>query len=354
MGPAMAPMGPVEDIQKFFQGGIQGFAGSVFDVMKDAFSSTDMNSNWWISVIGGTINTHVGGTVTTVTHPGMLTQLVQVMAPVLVLLVGVQVVVSLFRSSTVGLIRAGAAAVFAIPATYILAGIMFTLIQALDHVSVFILQAGNSASENDVTSGVLAMFGLTWDPATKAVVMDENYQQWAMAKDQGNPGAVLVPVLLIFVVWILALLMAGFMVFRMLGLIILTSMLPITVMSQPLEAAKGLMKAFGITALALLIAKPMSAMVLKFGMVVSSTSNSTFQFLAGLLCILMAAVMPMLMMKFMGFLTGGAGEGIIGGGTGAASSTGRRIERHGGQLTRALTRTGGRIARLPGRVARGR
>jgi hypothetical protein len=350
----MVPGGPAEDIQKFFQGGIQGFAMSVFDVLKNAFSSTDMNSNWWVSVIGGTINTHVGGTVTTVTHPGMLGLLVQVMAPVLVLLVGVQVVVSLFRSSTVGLIRAGAAAAFAIPVTYILAGMMFTLIQIMDNVAVFILQAGNQASEDEVTTGVLAMFGLTWDPATKAVVVDENYQQWAMAKDQGNPGAILVPVLLIFVVWVLALLMAGFMVFRMLGLIILSSLLPVAVMSQPLEAAKGLMKGFGVTVLALLIAKPISAVVLKFGMVVSSTSSSTFQFLAGMLCILIAAVMPMLTMKFMGFLVGGAGDGIIGGGTGVGTSAGRRLERHGGQTVRTVARTGGRVARTPGRIARGR
>ena len=69
-------MGPAEDIQKFFDGGIQGFATSVFDVIKGAFSSTDMNSNWWVSVIGGTVNTHVGGQVTTVVYPGMLTLLV--------------------------------------------------------------------------------------------------------------------------------------------------------------------------------------------------------------------------------------------------------------------------------------
>jgi hypothetical protein len=351
---ALAPMGPAEDIQKFFDGGIQGFAASVFDVIKGAFSSTDMNSNWWVSVIGGTVNTHVGGQVTTVVYPGMLTLLVQVMAPVMVILVAAQVVVSLFRSSTVGLIRAGATAVFAIPATYILAGIMFTLIQVMDNISVYILAAGNNDGEDAVTTTVLALFGLTWDPATKSVVLDENYQQWALAKDQNNPGAILVPVILIFVIWIIALLLAAFMVFRMLGLIVLASLLPIAAMSQPLEAAKGIFKGFGTTALALLIAKPLSALVLKLGFVISATSNTTFQFLAGILCLLMAAVMPVLTMKFMAFLTGGAGDGIIGGGSGIGSAAGRRFERHGGSALRSTRQMSSRIARMPARIGRGR
>jgi hypothetical protein len=332
-------MGPLEDIQKFFDGGIVGFATATNDVLKSAFSSTDISSNWWISVIGGTIRTHTGGTVTEVTHPGMLPLLVQVMAPVLVILVAVQVAVSLFRQSTVGLIRAGAAAVFSIPATYVLAGIMFTLIQILDKVSMWILAAGTNDGEDAVVGEVLALFGLTWDPATKAVVLDENYQAWAMAKDQDNPGAILVPMILIFVVWIVAMLLAAFMVYRLLALTILASLLPVAVMSQPLEAAKGMAKGFGLTILALLLAKPISALVLKLGMIISSTANSTFQFLAGLMCLFVAAIMPTLTTKFISFLTGGAGDGIIGGGGQIGSGAGRRIERHGGGALRSSQRT---------------
>lgn len=346
-GGGLAPMGPLEDIQKFFDGGIVAFATSTNEVLTSAFSSTDINSSWWVSVIGGTIRTHVGGTVTEVTHPGMLPLLIQVMAPVMVLLVAVQVAVSLFRQSTLGLIRAGAAAVFSIPATYILAGMLFAVIQIMDKMAVIILAAGSNDGEDAVVGSVLALFGLTWDPATKAVVLDENYQAWAMAKDQENPGAILLPMILIFVVWLVAMILAAFMVFRLLALTILASLLPIAILSQPLEAAKGMAKGFGLTILALLLAKPIAALVLKMGMVISSTASTTFQFLAGLMCLFVAAIMPLVTTKFISFLTGGAGDSIMGASGQLGSGAGRRLERHGGGAFRSASRTfGGGVRRL--------
>lgn len=350
MVPGMVPLGPAEDIQSFFAQGIAGMAAYAWQTLAGAFSSTDMNASWWVTVVGGTVRTHVGGQTTEVVHPGMLNLLVQVMAPVLVILAVVQVVISLFRQSTLGLIRAVAAAVYAIPLTYVVAGIMYVLITVADNITVMILNAGNGG-ENEAVASIMGLFGLSWDPGTKKILMDENYQQWAMAKDQGNPGAIMLPALMVLVVLVMAFILTGFMVFRLMSLIVLSSLTPVAVMSQPLGAAKGLMSGFATTSLALLLSKPLAGLILKIGMLVSTTSTSQWQFVAGLIAMGMAAVMPLASMKFASFITG-SGEGIIGAGAGLGQSLGRRFERHGGGAVRGATRTAGRVARAPSRVLR--
>ncbi|WP_422759312.1 hypothetical protein [Paenarthrobacter sp. C1] len=347
----MVPLGPAEDIQSFFAQGIEGMATYAWQTLAGAFSSTDMNASWWVTVVGGTVRTHVGGATTEVVHPGMLNLLVQVMAPVLVILAVVQVVISVFRQSTLGMIRAVAAAIYAIPLTYVVAGIMYLLITVGDNVTVMILQAG-TGGEDEAVGTIMGLFGLSWDPTANKVLLDENYQQWAMAKDQGNPGAVMLPALMVLLVWIMAFILTGFMVFRLMALIVLASLTPVAVMSQPLGAAKGLMSGFASTSAALLLSKPLAALILKIGMLVSTTSTSQWQFVAGLIAMGMAAVMPLASMKFASFLTGSAGDGIIGGGSGLAQSGGRRLERHGGGAVRGATRTASKVIRAPARLLR--
>ena len=351
MIPAVAPMGPAEDIQSFFSQGIEGMAAYAWQTLAGAFSSTDMSGSWWVTVVGGTVRTHAGGASTELVHPGMLNLLVQVMAPVLVILAVAQVVVSLFRQSTLGLIRAVAAAVYGIPLTYVVAGIMYVLITVMDNISVMVLNAG-VGGENEAVGTIMGLFGLSWDPSTQKILMDENYQQWAMAKDQGNPGAVLLPALMVLVVLVMAFILTGFMVFRLMALVVLASLTPVAVMSQPLGAAKGLMSGFATTTLALLLSKPLAALILKIGMTFSTTSTSQWQFVAGLVAMGMAAVMPLTSMKFASFLTGSAGDGIIGGGSGLGQSAGRRLERHGGGAIRGATRTTGKVLRAPARLMR--
>ena len=305
MLPAMLPLGPFDDPGQFFRGGIKGFATQTVDMLQSSFTTS-----------------------------------------------AIQIAVSIFRQSSLGVIRAGAMAVFAIPATYIMAGVMFLLITAFDYISVFILRAGDSGTDDDAIAGILSLLGISWDSATKQAVMDENYQQWAMAEDSGQ---VLAPLVLIFIIWLIALIMAGFLIFRLMGLMVLTSVTPVVIMSQPLEAAKGLLKGFGIMLVALLVAKPFSAVVLKLGMVLSATAGSTWQFLAGMIALLMAAVMPVLTMKLMSFIGGGAGEGFMGGGVHMAQKGGGLVRGAGRTARgwgRGARRTAGRAAMAPLRVGR--
>ncbi|GAB3249182.1 hypothetical protein [Arthrobacter pigmenti] len=328
---------------EFFQDGMKGFANSVVDLLSASFTTSNLSENWWVSVVGGTVRTHAGSAVTVVQHPGMLNQLVLVMAPVLVLLAAVQIGISVFRQSSIGVIRAGVAAVFAVPATYIVAGLMYFVITIFDHISVFILGTGNSGTGDGAIAGVLSLMGISWDGTKDQVVLDENYQQWAMASEGGQ---VLVPLLLMGVIWLLSLILAAFLIFRLMALMILTSATPVVVMSQPLSAAKGLLKGFGTIVLALLMAKPAAAVVLKMGMVLSASAEEMWQFLAGIVALLMAAMMPVLTMKLMNFGGGGGGESIMGGGVGM----GQTGLRHAKGLGRSAGRSGSRMARGTGRT----
>ena len=334
---------------EFFQDGIKGFATQTVDLLRASFTTSNLSENWWVSVVGGTVRTHVGSAVTEVQHPGMLNQLVLVMAPILVLLAAVQVGISVFRQSSIGVIRAGVAAVFAVPATYLVAGLMYFVITIVDHISVFILGAGNSGDGDDAIAGVLSLLGISWDGTKDEAVLDENYQQWAMASEAGQ---VLAPLLLMILIWVLSLILAAFLVFRMMALMLLTSATSVVVMSQPLSAAKGLLKGFGTIVLALLAAKPAAAVVLKMGMVLSASAEDMWQFLAGIVALLMAAVMPVLTMKLMSFGGGGAGESIMGGGVGIgqtglrhARGLGRGVGRSGSRMVRGAGGTAGRTAR---------
>jgi hypothetical protein len=346
------PRGPMEDLQGFFNQSIEGFAKNAWEMLKGSFTASNLDASWWVTVVGGTVRTHVGDQVSVVEHPGMLNLMVQIMAPVMVILVVVQVVLSIFRQSTLGLIRAGAAAVYAIPLTYIVTGLVYLLATATDNLAVWILQGGNGQGENEAMAAILGLFGLTWDPNANKVVLDENFQQWALAKDQGNPGAVLLPAILMLVVWVLAFILTAFMVFRLMALVVLASLTPVAIMSQPLAAAKGLASGFATTMLALLLAKPVAAVVLKIGMVLASTANSMWQFAAGLIAMGMAAAAPVLCMRFMSFLTGSHGEGIIGGGAGMISAGRGRVERHGAGAVRSSTRSITSVGRSARRALR--
>ncbi|SEB30132.1 hypothetical protein [Arthrobacter woluwensis] len=333
------------DLQNFLGGGIKAFASGAWENIQASFSSTDMSPSWWVSVVGGTINTHVGGNVTTTHYPGMLPALVEIMAPVAVALAAVQVMLSAYRQSTKGMIRAGVMAIFAVPGTYVAAGFFYVLITLCDNLAMGVLHLGSAKGESDAYNALMGLFGISWDPNTHQAVLDENYQQWAMAKDTGNPGAVILPVGLAVLVWVLTFALAAFLVFRLLALMILASMLPIAVMTQPLDGAKAIGAGFGKVSGALMLSKILAALVLKMAFLISTAATSMWQFAAGCVAILIAALMPVLSVKFASFFLGGHGDGLIGGAENLGRSAGRQASRFGSSGFRSTTRTLGRVGR---------
>src|SRR5699024_12324818 len=114
--------------------------------------------------------------------------------PLLLVFIAIQVIMSMLRGSTAGLWRAMAMAVFALPATDIVTGLVWLVVTGMDEVSVWNLQTGTEDGNDEAMPGLLALFGMTWDSDAQEVLLDENYIQWQWAVEDGDGGRVLVSV----------------------------------------------------------------------------------------------------------------------------------------------------------------
>ncbi|MGP5030714.1 conjugal transfer protein TrbL family protein [Glutamicibacter arilaitensis] len=336
-------------IQEWMNGSVEGFAYWVWMCIKSAFSYSDMNDSWWITVIGGTVTTKVGGASSTVEHPGMLNVIALAAIPVLVIFIVLQLAMSMWRRSTVGLIRAALAGFFAIPTTYILTGFLFLFIKAGDWLAKFILEVGTDNGEADAMSAILALFGLSWDPANEKVLLDENYQQWAQAKDPNNTGGALPGLVIILITFICAFFLMIMMVFRTYALVVMAVFLPIGVYSLAHDAAKGIFMRWLSVVIGLILAKPAAAVIIKIGLTISSSADEALQLAAGIIGLLVAGMTPIFAATFISFVNNNSHGSMESGGVGAASNVGRqasnfaRSARQGiGRAGRGLTRMGRR------------
>src|SRR5699024_11836118 len=153
-----------EDFQKLLHDGIQGFAEASWGFIQEAFSASDLDDHWWASVVGGEIKTVINGeVVSTIDHPGMLNVVVVALIPLLIIFVVLQIVVSMFRGSVAGLMRGMATAVFALPVTYALTGLVWLIVTGVDELSLWILGVGTEEGTDGAMSGLLVLFGMKWD-----------------------------------------------------------------------------------------------------------------------------------------------------------------------------------------------
>src|SRR5699024_9134234 len=160
--------------------------------------------------------------------------------PLLLVFIAVQVIMSMLRGSTAGLLRAMAMAVFALPATYIVTGLVWLVVTGMDEVSLWILQTGAEDGTDEAMSGLLALFGMTWDSDAQEVLLDENYIQWQWAVQDGDGGRVLVSFVLGLVIWLVCLVLILMMVFRLVGILVLTVFMPAAVFAVSFEGSKAI------------------------------------------------------------------------------------------------------------------
>ena len=316
-----------ESIRELLHGSILGFAEMAWAFILGSFSVGEVDSTWWAPVVGGTITTEIDGdVVSTVEHPGMLNVMVIAMLPVLVIFVAFQLVLATIRQSSAGFIRATGTAVFGVPATYALAGLMWLILRAVDSMTIGILRMGSGSEDSDevVMSALLNLFGLVYDADSGEVLMDENYQHWAMAVDQGDPGKVLAPWILMIIITLLCLAMMAMMIFRTTVLMLLAIFLPLAVFSLSLEGAKAIFFRWLSVVTALTIAKPLAAATVMFGMTLGAMSNTWVQLVAGMVVVLVAAALPIAMLALVSFATGGGGDQIERGAASGARGVSQR------------------------------
>src|SRR5690625_7838914 len=108
----------------------------------------------------------------------MLNVVVVALIPLLLVFIAIQVIMSMLRGSTAGLLRAMAMAVFALPATYSVTGLVWLVVTGMDEVSLWILQTGTEDGTDEAMSGLVARFGMTWASDARAGLLDGNYTEW--------------------------------------------------------------------------------------------------------------------------------------------------------------------------------
>jgi len=333
-----------EDFQKLLHDGIQGFAEASWGFIQEAFSASDLDDHWWASVVGGEIETVINGeVVSTIHHPGMLNVVVVALIPLLLVFIAVQVIMSMLRGSTAGLLRAMAMAVFALPATYIVTGLVWLVVTGMDEVSLWILQTGAEDGTDEAMSGLLALFGMTWDSDAQEVLLDENYIQWQWAVQDGDGGRVLVSFVLGLVIWLVCLVLILMMVFRLVGILVLTVFMPAAVFAVSFEGSKAIFSRWSGVMLGLVLAKPMAAVVIKLGLVLSSLGGNWIEAAIGIVIILVAAAMPLVLAPLFAAVTGGGSTSVDQAGAGMGRNLGGRLERGTSRAGRSVGRSARRV-----------
>lgn len=338
----------LESIWEFLWQGLEGMAKGLWSLLAGAFEAGDMDASWWATVVGGTINVEMGGETTVIDHPGMLNVVVLATIPMLLIYFAIQCIIAVFRGSTAGVVRGFGVAVFSVPTVYIITGLVWTVVQGVDQLTSWILNIGSSGDDGvSGVAGVSSMFGVIYDPGSDTVVLDENFTQWEQAANQGEPGHIILPLIVLVITFLCVLLLSLMMIFRTVAIIVLTVFGPIAIYSLTLEPAKAAFTKWMSVLLGLILAKPAAAVIIQIGMSVSYTSDDWTQMAAGITLVLVAALAPIFTLMFISFFTGGGSEPL----ERAALSGGGRVGRGGSRAMSGSARQASRITRSVGRGA---
>lgn len=356
---------------------MEAFGETSWEMLRQSFEASAFKNDggvqdWWIVVIGGTLTVTTGGEYShQIEYPGMLNVMVAAMLPILVIFVVLQVIMSLVRASTAGMLRAFGGAILAVPATYVLGGLIFVALRGFDYITEWILDTGSGEDENGVAA-IYRLMGLMYDPKANdgegGVLLDANYQAWQLAGRADQPGQIILPWLILLVLTILCLCLMVMMLFRVIAILIMTMFTPVAVFSLSFEAAKSVFMKWMSTVLGLLFAKPIAAAIVMFGMSMASVSSDWVQMIAGAVLVVIAAAMPLMMLGLVNFMTpdghravenqmmasAGGTKRVVGGGMRSGSRTiisgGRVAARTGKSVAGGVSKTarvvrGGRRSR---------
>lgn len=336
------------DIAEIFLNFVIWGATGAYGLIDQALGFSDItaerNQGLWQAVIGGElVYEQDGETLGVVDHPGMLNIVVGAMIPIFVMMIAFQIIASLVRSSSAGFLRAAVMMVVAIPSIYIAAGVMWFALGATSSISQWILNVGTTDTDGstiDVADGpraIMSMFGLHFasSDTDDAIVVDE---ETGLILDESaahfgggggsigsDAGVALGAVLVIFFLLISAFFLGAMMMFRLVALLTLSTFLPVAVFAFTWEAAKPVAVKFVQISVALLIAEPAAAVIIRLGGAMAVFGEDWINLALGLGLLLIAGIMPILTMTLVSFMTGGAGDSIDRASGQIGSGAGRRV-----------------------------
>lgn len=281
--------------------------------MKDAFAASNLSAEWWAGVVGAGDD------------PGMLRVITVVMAPILLILVAVQVLTGVVQSRSDKILRGAASAVFAVPAMMIMVTLIMAAASATDGVTTFVLEA-NGETEN--MSGFMKLFGFELNDQGEFQQVNSEYNIWRGVGDNSSGFELIVPATMAALVWLASIFLSFMLSLRTMLLVILVAVAAVAVFALALDATKAWFFRWLSIIVGLLIAKPLAAAVLVMGISVFNYAATTQQFIAALVCVVVAALMPIAAIGVFGFSAVSASSGserIMAGGTQAGTRMGGRM-----------------------------
>jgi hypothetical protein len=157
----------------------------------------------------------------------------------------------------------------------------------------------------------------------------------------GAPGAVVVTVMAVIVVWILAFILMCSMIFRSFALVVLAAVAPVALMLLPWDKTKSWARRWCEVVIALVLAKPLAGTVLAVAVKLFAESKSFAGLAAGTVGMALACGAPLMALRLVSFAGGelAAAAQTAGGGhilSRSSSVAARQFSRQtGGRLTLA-------------------
>ncbi|WP_307277237.1 type IV secretion system protein [Arthrobacter sp. W4I7] len=282
-----------------------------------AFTVSDIDDSQWLSI------------------QGLTNWWVVVMLTPLVVVMILQILSGLVSQQPRRIGRAMLGGAAAIPLVGAAVYLVRQLTRASDLASAAVLESLGS----DPYLVFMRLFG--FERAPEGSGREWNLVSLAPGTTGGAPGAVVVTVMAVIVVWILAFILMCSMIFRSFALVVLAAVAPVALMLLPWDKTKSWARRWCEVVIALVLAKPLAGTVLAVAVKLFAESKSFAGLAAGAVGMVLACGAPLMALRLVSFAGGelAAAAQTAGGGhilSRSSSVAARQLSRQtGGKLTLA-------------------
>ncbi|WP_373458721.1 type IV secretion system protein [Pseudarthrobacter sulfonivorans] len=304
-------------VTSLFANILQNMASWLWAFITGAFTVSDVDDSQWLSI------------------RGLTSWWVVVMMTPLVVVIILQVLSGLVSQQPRRIGRALLGGAAAIPLVGAAVYLVRQLTRASDLASAALLESIGS----DPYLVFMRLFG--FERAPEGTGRAWNLVSLAPGNMGGAPGAVVVTLMAVGVVWILAFILMCSMIFRSFALVVLAAVAPVALMLLPWDKTKSWARRWCEVVVALVIAKPLAATVLAVAVRLFAESKSFAGLAAGTVGMVLACGAPLMALRLVSFAGGelAAAAQTAGGGhilSRSSSVAARQISRQaGGRLTLA-------------------
>ncbi|MBK5237661.1 MAG: type IV secretion system protein [Actinomycetales bacterium] len=246
---------------------------------------------------------------------GTLDTWVLIMAPIIIVLMTIQVVVALVRKNPAGLARAVVGGLLGIPGSYFAVWVIKQVSAVIDQITAYII---STLGPEGGKEPMMQIFGLT--PKAGGGWSQTLGASWVIPPT----AQVIVALIITLVAFIFVAILMFAMILRTLAIVVLASVAPLVIMTQPLEWTSSWFPRWAEMLVGLLLAKPLAASVFVLTIRITSGASDFVTFTSGLVGLIICIAMPFIAMNMFSFTPSGGGSmsnmesGVRGGGSSLA------------------------------------